>query len=52
MASKQTTNNQEKDIYLVHLAEGKVVSVHAYSLKEAVELAKQLDKDFKEQDNA
>jgi len=43
---KQTKPLHEKAVFLVHLDSGKVVSVTATSLKEAVELAKQLDKEF------
>ena len=43
---KQTKPQHEKAVFLVHLESGRVVSVQASSLKEAVELAKELDKEF------
>lgn len=43
---KQTKPEQEKVVFLVHLDSGRVVSVQATSLKEAVQLAKELDKEF------
>lgn len=41
---KQPTKEQEKLVYLVHLDSG-VVSVEATSLKEAVEIAKKMNKE-------